>query len=143
MTRLIALLVAGATALALSGCGGESDAEKKKETAGAGRGEITCSGAAVTGVDFPRPDAVTYVKKSEAGPTTIVLGYSTDSLEDTYNAYKDALDEAGIEIADDELEEHDSEIEFERKNAGSEGQIALRATCDNGHVSVRITDRPA
>ena len=143
---LATCLLVGAT-----GCG-KSEKEKESEAAAqSGRGTITCEGSATsaqTGLpdDFPQPDAVTYVKATKSGPTNIVDGYSTESLEGMYNEYKDRFAEAGYKVPFDELEEDrgDSEVAYEAKN-GTEGIVALRGgdACDNGNVSVHITNRPS
>ena len=147
MTRLAAVLAAGLMAFALSGCGGDSESEAEKE-ADAGRGTITCSGDPLTGsaglpANFPELDGVTFVKQQDKGPTHVVDGFSDESLEGLYNEYKERLKEEQYEVLFDELEDKDSEISYKAKDGATEGQIALRATCDNGNVSVHITARPA
>ena len=105
-----------AMTLSLAACGGKSAAEKSKEAAassGSGRGTITCDGSATkeaTGLPsgFPQPDAVTYVSVKKTGPTVVVDGYSTESLEGMYNEYKDRVNEAaraGLNRAVDEGEQ--------------------------------------
>jgi uncharacterized lipoprotein len=147
MSRLTALVAACAAVLALSGCGGDNESEQEKE-AEAGRGTITCSGDALTGsaglpAGFPELEGVTFVKKADRGPTHVVDGYSDESLKGLYHEYKDRLQEEQYTILFDELEEEDSEISYKSKDGATEGQIALRATCDNGNVSIHITARPA
>src|SRR4051795_1910358 len=75
---------------------------------------------------------------SAQGPTRVVDGYATDQIEGVYREMKDRLKEEQYEILFDELEEHDSEISYKSPDGATEGQIALRATCDNGNVSVHI-----
>jgi hypothetical protein len=128
-----------------AGCGGKSDEEKKAEEAG--RGTITCSGDALSGstglpAGFPHLDGVTFVKAEDKGPTHVVDGYSDESLEGLYHEYKDRLQEEEFTILFDELEDKDSEISYKSKDGATEGQIALRDTCENGSVSVHVTARP-
>ncbi len=147
MARLMAAVAAGAAMLAFSGCGGDNESEQEKE-AEAGRGTITCSGDALEGspglpAGFPELEGVTFVKQEDKGPTDVVDGFSDESLEGLYNEYKERLKEEEYTILFDELEDEDSEISYKSKDGETEGQIALRATCDNGNVSVHITARPA
>jgi ABC-type phosphate transport system substrate-binding protein len=146
----IALLAAG---LLMGGTScGKSEQEKESEAAGqSGRGTITCEGSATTAstglpADFPQLDAVTFVKAKKTGPSIVVDGYSTESLEGMYTEYKDRFHEAGYQVPFDELEEErgDSEVAYKAKN-GTEGVVALRGgdACDNGNVSVHITNRPS
>jgi len=142
--------------LAVAGCG-KSDAEKQSEAAaaasGSGRGTITCEGSPTskaTGLPsgFPQPDAVTYVEVTQSGPTVIVDGYSTESLEGMYVEYKDRVNEAGYKVEFSELEKDrgDSEVAYKTPGANStEGIVALRggSSCANGNVSVHITNRPS
>jgi hypothetical protein len=153
---VIGVLVASAL-LAVAGCGGKSEAEKEREAAaaaaGSGRGTITCEGSATskaTGLPagFPQPDAVTYVSATKSGPTVVVDGYSTESLEGMYVEYKDRINEAGYKVEFSELEKDrgDSEVAYKTSGANStEGIIALRGgeSCANGNVSVHITNRPS
>jgi hypothetical protein len=152
---VIGVLAAGAL-LAAAGCGGKSEAEKEREAAaagGSGRGTITCEGSATskpTGLPsgFPQPDAVTYVAATKRGPTVIVDGYSTESLEGMYVEYKDRINEAGYKVEFSELEEDRGDSEVAYKTAGAqstEGIVALRggSSCANGNVSVHITNRPS
>jgi len=146
MARLITVLAASASVLALGGCGGDNEREAEKE-AEAGRGTITCTGDALEGSPglppgFPELEGVTWVNQEDKGPTHVVDGYSDESLEGLYNEYKDSLQEAEYTILFDELEEDDSEISYKSKDGATEGQIALRATCENGNVSVHVTARP-
>jgi hypothetical protein len=147
MARLIGLLLVALTAGALAGCGGDEKSEAEKE-AEAGRGTVTCSGDRLAGstglpAGFPELEGVTYVDAEDKGPTHVVDGYSDEELEGVYREYKDRLQEEQYKILFDELEDKDSEISYASKDGGTEGQIALRATCDNGNVSVHITARPA
>src|SRR5438270_13477761 len=154
MLKIVTGMLVASALLAVAGCGGKSEAEKKSEAAaaasGSGRGTITCEGSAMskpTGLPsgFPQPDAVTYVKASTSGPTVIVDGYSTESLEGMYVEYKDRINEAGYKVEFSEIEKDrgDSEVAYKAKT--TEGIIALRGgkACANGHVSVHITNRPS
>ena len=152
--KIVIGVLAAAAVLAAAGCG-KSDAEKKAEAAQAqsGRGTITCEGSATTAksglpAGVPQPDAVTYVKASTTGPTVVVDGYSTESLEGMYVEYKDRLKEAGYTVQFSELEKDrgDSEVAYKTGGASStEGIVALRggSSCANGNVSVHITNRPS
>jgi hypothetical protein len=140
------MVLVAAAATSLAGCGGDEESEAEKE-AESGRGTITCSGNALEGsaglpVGFPQLQGVTFVKAEDKGPTHVVDGYSDESLEGLYNEYKDRLQLEEYEILFDELEEDDSEISYKSKDGATEGQIALRAACDNGNVSVHVTARP-
>ena len=152
--KIVIGVLAAAALLATAGCG-KSEAEKNAEAeqSQSGRGTITCEGSATTAktglpAGFPQPDAVTYVKASSTGPTVVVDGYSDESLEGMYVEYKDRLQEAGYTIEFSELEKDrgDSEVAYKTGGAGStEGIVALRGgeSCDNGNVSVHITNRPS
>lgn len=150
MLKIVIGVLAASALLAVAGCG-KSDAEKKREEAAstAGRGTITCEGSATsdaTGLpgDFPQPDAVTYVNVTKSGPTNIVDGFSDESLEGMYIEYKDRFNEAGytVEFAEIEKDRGDSEVAYKAKN-GTSGIVALRAACDNGNISIHITNRPS
>jgi|1186.fasta_scaffold35537_3 energy-coupling factor transporter ATP-binding protein EcfA2 len=151
MQKIAIASVATLLLLGASGCG-KSEQEKASEAAGqSGRGTITCDGSATsasTGLPagFPQPDAVTYVTATKSGPTNVVDGFSTESLKGMYNEYKDRFEEAGYDVTFDELEEDngDSEVAYKTKD-GTEGIVALRGgdACDNGNVSVHITNRPS
>ncbi|HEY8647353.1 MAG TPA: hypothetical protein VIL77_15900 [Gaiellaceae bacterium] len=156
MLKIVIGVLAVSALLAVAGCG-KSDAEKKSEAAaaasGSGRGTITCEGSATskpTGLpsDFPQPDAVIYVNATKNGPTVVVDGYSTESLEGMYVEYKDRVNEAGYKVEFSELEKDrgDSEVAYKTPGANStEGIVALRggSSCANGNVSVHITNRPS
>ena len=151
--KIVIGVLAVAALLAVAGCG-KSESEKKAEAAAAsGRGTITCDGSATTAktglpAGFPQPDAVTYVKASSTGPTVIVDGFSTESLQGMYVEYKDRLQEAGYTITFSEIEKDRGDSEVAYKTGGknsTEGIVALRGgdACSNGHVSVHITNRPS
>jgi hypothetical protein len=150
--KLVIGLLAALALLASTGCGGKSEREKEAEAAGAsGRGTITCEGKAFSGktglpADFPQLDGVTFVSAKQTGPTVVVDGYSDESLAGMYHEYKDRFLEAGYKVEFDELEEDrgDSEVAYKAKN-DTEGMVALRGgkVCDNGNVSVHVTNRPS
>ena len=155
MLKIVIGVLAAGTLLAVAGCGGKSDAEKQSEAAAAasGRGTITCDGSATSKTSglpsgFPQPDAVTYVAATKAGPTVVVDGYSTESLEGMYVEYKDRINEAGYKVEFSELEKDRGDSEVAYKTGGknsTEGIVALRggSSCANGNVSVHITNRPS
>jgi hypothetical protein len=139
------LLLPGLTVLALAACGGGGDTGIGETVAA---GVLTCEGAPVAPdpqlpAAFPRPNEVTYVESKKQGPTTVIGGYYEGSLEDAYNAYKDGFEQAGYTILFDEKEAEDAEVSYKDTTELTSGQVALRAKCDNGNVSVRITNRPA
>jgi hypothetical protein len=145
--RIIALVVVLTASVA--GCG-KSEAEKEAEAGKSGEGTVTCTGDALsdaTGLPagFPQLDGVTYVKAEDSGPTRVVDGYSDESIEGLYNEYKDRFAEAQYKVLFSELEEDrgDSEVSYKSKDGTTTGIVALRASCDNGNVSVHITARPA
>lgn len=111
-------------------------------------GVLTCAGPPLAPeprlpAAFPSPEGLTYVESKVQGPTTIIAGYYDGGLEDAYNAYKDGFEQAGYIILFDEKEREDAEVSYKDAAEVTSGQVALRAKCDNGNVSVRITSRPA
>jgi hypothetical protein len=142
--RLLALAaLLGALTLGLAACGGGGD-EGDEESAGE-RPSTSCEGSSITAsglpASFPKLSGVTYTEESEAGPSNVVDGYYEGSLEDAYNGYKDAFDEAGYSILFDEIEDEDSEVSYE--GDGRTGQVALRENCEEeDRISVHITNRP-
>jgi hypothetical protein len=135
----------------VAGCGGKSAEEKQAEAAAkSGTGTITCSGDALSGdsglpAGFPVLDGVTFVTATDKGPTRVVDGFSTESIEGLYTEYKDRFSEAEYKVLFAELEKDrgDSEVSYRSKDGKTEGIVALRAACDNGNVSIHITARPA
>ena len=148
MKRSIVALLLLAFGLGLAGCGGKSAEEKAAESAkNVGANEITCEGTALSGdsglpAGFPKPSGVTYVKTRKEGPTTVVNAYYAGDLDAAFNAYKDAFRPAGYDVPFNEKEDKDAEVSYE-KSGGTTGLVALKAECDNGHISVRITSRSA
>jgi hypothetical protein len=149
MPKIGRLLVLGCLLVVAAGCGGKSDEEKQAE-AQSGEGTITCTGDALSGssglpAGFPVLDGVTFVTAEDKGPTRVVDGYSDESLEGLYTEYKDRFAEAQYKVLFDEIERDrgDSEVSYRSKDGKTEGIVALRASCDNGNVSIHITARPA
>ena len=147
MKRSIVALLLLAFALGVAGCGGEKSASEKAAEAAknAGANEITCDGSALSGdsglaAGFPKPSGVTYVKTRQNGPTTIVNAYYEGDLNGAYTAYQDAFPKANYTIPFHEKEDKDAEVSYE-KSGGTTGLVALKAECDNGRISVRITSR--
>jgi hypothetical protein len=135
--------------LAVAGCG-KSEDEKEAESGKSGEGTVTCSGNALSGetglpVGFPELDGVTFVAATDSGPTRVVNGYSDESIEGLYNEYKDRFAEEQYQVLFSELEQDrgDSEVSYKSKDGTTTGIVALRASCDNGNVSVHVTARPA
>ena len=140
--RLVALALF--SLLVFSACGGKSEAEKEREK-GKSAFTATCEGAALTGdvglpSGFPKPDGVTYLKTSKAGPSDVVDGTYDGDLDGAYDAYERALEAAGYDVLFKEKEEDDAEISYE--GAAHTGQVALRDACDNDKLAVHITNRP-
>jgi len=68
--------------------------------------------------------------------------HSDGSLDDAYDAYEQAVEDAGYDVLFKEKEEEDAEISY--KGEGTTGQIALRAVCgEDDKLVVHITNRPA
>ena len=136
-------LVLGLILLVLAaGCGGGDEGEEEGEE---GRATVACEGEALSSTklpaSFPAVEGVTLTKQETQGPTEVVDGYYEGDLEDAYNGYKSAFEEAGYDVLFDEIEEDDSEVSYE--GDGRTGQVALRKTCEEeGRVSVHITSRP-
>ena len=151
MLRAARLVVVACLLVAAAGCGGKSDAEKNAEAqAKSGEGTVTCSGDALSGdsglpAGFPVLDGVTFVKAADSGPTRVVDGYSDESLEGLHNEYKDRFAEEQYTVLFDEIEKDrgDSEVSYRSRDGKTTGIVALRASCDNGNVSIHITARPA
>jgi hypothetical protein len=143
--RLVPLLTLLAAFAAGCGGGGESEAEREAEE-GSGRGTVTCEGSAMSGdlglpSDFPQIEGVTFVESEQNGPTRAVDGYAEEGLEDLYNEYHSAMEDAQYEILFDEREEDDAEISYRAASDNTEGIVALRS-CDEDKTSVHITNRP-
>lgn len=147
------ILVASLVLLTLpaAACGGKSEAEKKAEAAQkSGEGTVTCTGRPLSGeaglpAKFPVLPEMTLVKAEDKGPTHVVDGYAADDLEGVYRELKNRLQEEQYAIVSDEIEKDngDSEISYKTPDGKTEGQIALRAACDNDNTSIHITARAA
>jgi hypothetical protein len=145
--KRLSMLLGLTLVLTLAACGGgESDKGEESEGEASELAADACTGSALTDAvklpsGFPKPDAVTYVKQSEAGPSTVVDGRYDGSLDDAYDNYQSAVDAAGYDVLFDEKEDHDAEISY--KTDGFTGQIALREECgDSDKIYVHITNRP-
>lgn len=155
--RIAIGLLAALALLGAAGCGGKSAAEKQAEAAAAaasGRGTITCDGSALSGAsglpgDFPVLDGVTYVTSKKNGPTTVVDGFTSESLAGMHIEWRDRFLEAGYTVPFHEIEQDrgDSEVAYKTKKGSgqTEGIVALRGgdACANGNVSIHITNRPS
>src|SRR4051812_23687500 len=93
MSRRLLATIALFAVLPLAGCG-ESEAEKAAES-GKSKFTAVCEGTEITGAaglpsGFPKPDAVTYLETSKAGPSSVVDGTYDGELDDAYSAYQQA-----------------------------------------------------
>ncbi len=141
--RIAWLLVMGVAALFLAGCGGGSDKSAKESEAG-----LTCEGTALDSEPnlpegFPEPGELTYVDESEQGPTQIVEGFYEGELKNAYEDYKGGFEGAGYTVLFSEMEDKDAEVSYKDAQGKTSGRVALKAGCDNGNLSVHITNRPA
>jgi hypothetical protein len=139
-----------AFALALAACGGKESASTTAAAAESASGTTTCEGAALSGdaglpAKFPILPELTLVSAVDKGPTHVVDGYATDGVDGVYNELKDRLQEEQYTVLFSELEAErgDAEISYKSPDGKTSGQVALRAACDNGNLSVHITARPA
>jgi hypothetical protein len=86
---------------------------------------------------FPTPDGVTYTSSREAGPSTLVEGYHDALLEEAFESYKDAFEQAsGYAVTQEEQEQLDAEVNFE--GGGTDGQVRLGACSDRTDVTITI-----
>jgi hypothetical protein len=135
-------LVLGTLLVALAAaCGGEEGEEAEREAAGkeCGAAPAAMSGDPTLPEGFPTPSEVTYTGEEESGPSNIVEGHWDGEIEDAYEGYKSAFDDAGYDVTKDEREEVDAEVNF--AGGGSDGQVKLIQECE-GRTSVSITIRP-
>jgi hypothetical protein len=132
---VVVLTVAFATA----GCGGGGD--KESSSASACRGDATTE-ATNFPPGFPVPGELTFTSVHKDGPTNVADGYWAAGLDEAYNEYKDAVENAdGYDILFTEKEDHDAEISY--KGEGHSGQIALRDDCSESDTTrVHVTNRP-
>jgi hypothetical protein len=148
MNRIALLALLASMLLLVAACGG-SEKKGEEEEGGAANAQAVaaCNGSALTATpklpaSFPMVEDTTFTKQSTRGPTEVVEGYWTGSLEDAHDEYKKELEAAGYDIVFDELEDHDSEVSW--KGDGRTGQVALREECgDSDKIYVHITNRPA
>ncbi len=146
--RLITTGMLVVLALALGAC---SSGEKKADEGEAGGGGTeTCSGSPVPAGQlqlpegFPTPDGVTFTESEMEGPSGVADGYFEGDVKDAHDEWKAAFTDANYTVVSDELEEHDSEVNYESADGSSTGQVALREECkESGRTAVHITDRPA
>jgi hypothetical protein len=140
MRRVLISIALVLTIAAAGACSSDENEEKEAASASA-----TCDPAPASIVDtglptgFPAPTGVRYSSTSKAGPSTVVEGYSSASLEDVYNGFKKDLAEAPFSVTKSEKEEHDAEVNFAA--ADSTGQVALSQPCE-GRTGVKVTVRP-
>jgi hypothetical protein len=132
--------------LALSACGGKSEAEKEREHAAGAASATVCDAPKLrraTGLPagFPQPKGVTYKAAKAAGPSRVVDATYDGDVDAAFDAYEKAVDAAGYDVLFKEKEEDDAEISY--AGGGRTGQIALRDVCDDGDtIVVHITSRP-
>jgi hypothetical protein len=140
---LFAALLGLATTLAA--CGGDEGDGGEPEVSPL----ATCTGDPIadTGLpaDFPIPGDVTFTATKEAGPSTFVDGYATDTVDHLWTEWKRMLDAAGYsELFSENEAPDDAEISYESADGKSTGQVALRNQCGGGDtIAVHVTDRPA
>jgi hypothetical protein len=137
--KRVALAVAAVLVLAACNGGGNGG--------GDGSPVPTCSLVATnpppTGLppNFPTPEGVGYYKVQEAGPSTILDGYWIGvTLEEAFEAYKTAFEDAGYDVTDEEIEATDAEVNF--AGGDSTGQVRLNSRTCAGTVMVGVTIRP-
>jgi hypothetical protein len=143
--RLAGLLLV--LSVAFGACSkGENQGEPESEDGGT----ETCAGSAVPADElklpqgFPTPDRVKFTESHAQGPSAVAEGYFEGDVKDAHDEWVDAFDSAHWTVLSDELEEDDSEVNFQAADQSSTGQVALRAVCqDADRTLVIVTDRPA
>jgi hypothetical protein len=91
---------------------------------------------------FPTPGGVAYTSEEQAGPSRIVSGYWIGTtLEEAFEAYKDAFADAGYQITDEEIEAADAEVNF--AGGDTTGQVRLDSDRCARTVTFDVTIRPA
>ena len=136
------LALLGAVVVVLAGCGG-----KEKDTQASGATKAACDGSALSDTpklppNFPGVSNATFTKESTEGPTDVTEGYFMGSVSDGHDAFKQALGTNGYTVTHDELDEHDSEVNW--SGHGRSGQVALREQCgESDKIYVKVTNRPA
>lgn len=99
----------------------------------------TLAGESKLPPNFPIPDTVVLTQTRAAGPTTVVNGYSDDSIPTLFDEWKAALDQPPYSVVKSEREAHDAEVNFSGED--TTGQVRLGEECE-GRTSVQITARP-
>jgi hypothetical protein len=141
--KLLLLAVLG---LALAACGNSDGADEGEEEGEGFRGEQPCLATPAPIEDpmfpggFPEIDDVTWTASREAGPSRVVSGYTSDTLEALFGELKEKFDGGGYSVTKDERERHDAEVNFESDD--NSGQVRLGEECQ-GRRSVIITIRPS
>jgi hypothetical protein len=136
-------ILLAAVVLVVAGCwGGKNKAETDTVGTQAACDAPALSSATKLPANFPQVAQATYTKESTEGPTDVTEGYFMGSVKEGHDAYKSALNTNGYQVTHDELDEHDSEVNW--KGHGRSGQVALREQCgDADKIYVHITNRPA
>lgn len=144
-TWVVVILLASGVA---AGCGASKQAADTG-TSGSTT-QAACNGKALSAApklpaSFPQiePAKLTYTQQSTNGPTEVVEGYFTGSVQEAHDEFHKELKAAGYTILFEEVEApHDSEISW--KGHGRTGLIAMRQQCSaNDKTYVRITNRSA
>lgn len=142
MKKLLSLLFV--LALVLAACSSDGSSETGGEE-GEGGALAACGEAPaeadVSGIPdgFPTPDGTTYTGGEEAGPSFIAEGYIDGDLQEAFDAYHSAFEDAGYDVTKDEKEDRDAEVFF--AGEGTTGQVNMFADCE-GRTKLRITIRP-
>lgn len=133
---VLAVCIAG---LLLAACGG-----KARPVEGL-REEVPCPTTAAPIADprfpegFPAIANVTWTASDTAGPTQIIQGYSSDSLDELFSAMTTRFSSGAYKVEKDERDPHDAEVNF--TGTTNRGQVRLAEEC-RGRRSVVITIRP-
>ncbi|HEX6699760.1 MAG TPA: hypothetical protein VF101_03440 [Gaiellaceae bacterium] len=134
-------ILAGVVLAFAVACGSEKE-EKEKAAAGkaCAAAPAAMSAEPKLPAGFPTPSEVTYTGEKAAGPSTIVEGYWNGEIDDAFDGYKSAFDDAGYDVTKDEHEEVDAEVNF--SGGSSTGQVKLVQECKD-RTTVSITVRPS
>ncbi|HJP67251.1 MAG TPA: hypothetical protein VKA30_13220 [Actinomycetota bacterium] len=141
MKRLIAL--AAVVGLALAACGSEGE-----EPSGGDQGGSPAACASPTALatspslppGFPTPGEVTLSGVETIGPSLRVTGRWNGDLDEAFEGFKDAFEQANFDVTFSEKEEDDAEVSF--AGGGTTGQVKMTVPCE-GQTDLRITIRPA
>jgi len=133
-----------ALGLLLGACSKKSETETETEPAG-GTGSCGAAPTALANIPsdiqaFPGPSDLTITDVEVAGPSTIVSGSIDGGLDEVFDSYKTAFDQAGYTVTSSEKEEDDAEVNFSGNS--TTGQVKLSVPCE-GRTDVSITIRPA